>query len=303
MHHVWHMTAMFIPEGKKAIADMGTFMRRHWGESSMITTAFVTGAASGIGRAVSLKLARDGVAVYLTDVDKDGLAETAKMAEAQQVAVYTQVLDVADRQAFDTAAADAIRKMGRVDLILNNAGVNLSDTVQTGTLEDEHWVMDIDYWGVVHGSRAVLDHMISKGSGHIVNISSLFGLVGVPNQSAYCAAKHAVKGFTESLYYELLDTGVSVHCVHPGGINTNIVRNGRHKTTTQNINKEDLVKRFADELAITSPDQAAEAIMAGVERGDFKILVGKDARFADRFARFFPKLWRRSFAKRMKADL
>jgi NADP-dependent 3-hydroxy acid dehydrogenase YdfG len=267
-----------------------------------IKTAFITGAASGIGRALAENLAEDGVSLYLTDVNEEGLKEVQVKLRLSQSNVHIGVLDVSDRAAFDTHAKRAKDAIGDIDCVFNNAGVSLSDLVSTGSYEDYHWLMDINFWGVVHGTKAFLGDMLARNSGHIINISSVFGLVGVPSQSAYCASKHAVKGFNESLYYELLETGVEVHSVHPGGIDTNIVRNGRQKKSLQGEIDVEIAQEGFQEKAITTPTKAAEIIMAGVRNGDYKILIGPDARFLDRFSRWFPKLWRRIFFKRMTKE-
>ncbi|GHF30451.1 short-chain dehydrogenase [Kordiimonas sediminis] len=269
----------------------------------MIKTAFITGAASGIGRALAENLANSGVALYLTDVNEAGLKDVQKDLQDRQVNVQIGVLDVSDRAAFEDHAKRAVETIGDIDIVFNNAGVSLSDMVHTGSYEDYHWLMDINFWGVVHGTKAFLDDMLARKTGHIVNISSVFGLVGVPSQSAYCAAKHAVKGFNESLYYELIGTGVQVHSVHPGGIDTNIVVNGRQKQNLSGkVSTDDVQENFKPQ-AITTPAKAAETIMNGVRKGEYKILIGPDARALDRMSRWFPKLWQKLFYKRATKDI
>lgn len=264
-----------------------------------LETAFITGAASGIGKALARALADKGCALYLTDINGGALDELADVLREKQVNVHTRSLDVSDRTAVEAAVADAEEKLGSLDVTFNNAGVSLSDTVEKMTYADLEWVMDINFYGVVYGTKAALPGMLARGRGHIVNISSLFGLVGVPSQSAYCAAKHAVKGFNESLAYELDGTGVQVHSVHPGGVDTNIVRSGKHlHTNFGKIAEGEIQSRF-EELAITTPDQAATVILDGVSRGDYRILIGKDARWADRLSRWMPNRWRRMFAKKL----
>jgi len=264
-----------------------------------LETAFITGAASGIGLALARALAKRGTTLYLTDVNRDGLMEAEKEFKAAQVNVFSCPLDVESRGAVEAAVADAEAKMGSIDIIFNNAGVSLSDTVEKMTYTDLEWLMNINFYGVVYGTKAVLSGMLARGYGHIVNISSLFGLIGVPGQSAYCAAKHAVKGFNESLFYELQGTGVQIHSVHPGGVDTNIVRHGKHLNNVDGeIPDGETQKRF-QEMAITTPDQAAAIILDGVDRGEYRILVGKDARWADRLSRWMPNRWRRMFIKKM----
>ncbi|MEC8896759.1 MAG: SDR family NAD(P)-dependent oxidoreductase, partial [Pseudomonadota bacterium] len=189
--------------------------------------AVVTGAGSGIGRSLAKSLAARGCRLALSDVNEAGLAETAASLGGAEVKTYR--LDVSDRDAIYAHAAQVRKEFGQVNLIINNAGVALSATVREMTDADFKWVMDIDFWGVAHGTRAFLPYLIESGDGHVVNISSVFGLIGVPKQSAYNAAKFAVRGFTESLRQEmkLENQPVQVSCVHPGGIRTNIANAAR----------------------------------------------------------------------------
>ncbi|WP_417457836.1 SDR family NAD(P)-dependent oxidoreductase [Kordiimonas sp.] len=265
-----------------------------------IKTAFITGAASGIGRALALALARDGVALYLTDVNENGLAESKKMAEAHQVNVHTLKLDVSNREAVEDAAKDATSKLGPIDAVFNNAGVSLSDTVDKMSYADLEWVMNVDFYGPVYGTKAFLPDMLARGAGHIINVSSLFGLIGVGSQSAYCAAKHALKGFNESLYYELEDTGVQIHSVHPGGVDTNIVRNGKHLHNIDGDTSAEQAQAGFNDMVETTPEGAAKIILDGVARGQYRILVGGDAKRVDRFQRWMPNRWRKMFSKAMK---
>ncbi|NVJ97459.1 MAG: SDR family NAD(P)-dependent oxidoreductase [Alphaproteobacteria bacterium] len=264
-----------------------------------LETAFITGAASGIGNALAKALAAKGCGLYLTDVNADALQGAVDELRAAQVNVHSAVADVSDRAAVEAAVRDAEAKLGGIDAMFNNAGVSLSDTVEKMTYDDLEWVMNINFYGVVYGTKAVLPGMLERGQGHIVNISSLFGLVGVPSQSAYCAAKHAVKGFNESLFYELDGTGVQIHSVHPGGVDTNIVRSGKHLHNTQGSLNSDEVQKNFHTMAVTSPTAAAEIILAGVEKGSYRILVGPDARSADRLQRWVPNIWRKMFLKKL----
>jgi NADP-dependent 3-hydroxy acid dehydrogenase YdfG len=262
-----------------------------------IKTAFITGAASGIGKALAEQLASEGVALYLTDINEEALSEVASALKASQVNVHHKKLDVASKEGVFAAVADAEQKIGALDAIFNNAGVSLTDTIDTMSYENFEWLMDINFWGVVHGTKAVLPKMLERGTGHIINISSIFGHVGIPGQSAYCAAKHAVKGFNESIHYDLKDTGVQIHSVHPGGVDTGIVRNGRQLHNKNGVvDPADMQKRF-EEMAITTPKQAAKIILSGVRASKYRILVGRDAKFMDRFQRFFPNLWRKRVLK------
>ncbi|SDE24661.1 SDR family NAD(P)-dependent oxidoreductase [Kordiimonas lacus] len=266
-----------------------------------LETVFITGAASGIGLALAQALAARGATLYLTDVNGPGLEDAVAELTARQVNVHSCVLDVSDRAAFEAAVADAEAKMGGIDILFNNAGVSLSDTVDKMTYTDLEWVMNINFYGVVYGTKAALKGMLARGHGHIVNISSLFGIIGIPSQSAYCAAKHAVKGFNESLFYELQGTGVQIHSVHPGGVDTNIVRSGKHLHNIQgDVDPEEVQKNFQD-MAVTTPEAAAQTILAGVDKGTYRILVGPDAKSADRLQRWMPNIWRKLFQKKLEA--
>ncbi len=193
--------------------------------------AAVTGAASGIGRELAVLLAKKGADLAISDVDEVGLAETVDLAKkaGAKVTITSQRLDVADREAVHAWADQVVADHGKANLIVNNAGVALGATVDGMSYEDFDWLMGINFQGVVSGTKAFLPHMKAAGEGHVVNISSVFGLMGIPSQSAYNAAKFAVRGFTEALRVELdiEDCGVSATTVHPGGIKTNIARNAR----------------------------------------------------------------------------
>ncbi|OHY74059.1 SDR family oxidoreductase [Marinobacter sp. AC-23] len=235
--------------------------------------AVVTGAGSGIGRALAKALAMRGCRLALSDVNEEGLAETAAAIEGSEVRTYR--LDVGDRDAIYAHAAEVAKDFGQVNIIINNAGVALSASVREMTDADFEWIMNIDFWGVAHGTRAFLPHLIASGDGHVVNISSVFGLIGVPTQSAYNAAKFAVRGFTESLRQEmkLEKQPVAVSCVHPGGIRTNIANSAR---TSKAEHAAELRKGF-DKLAMTTPEKAAEIIVKGMLKNESRILVGPDA--------------------------
>ncbi|HEX6394702.1 MAG TPA: SDR family NAD(P)-dependent oxidoreductase [Acidimicrobiales bacterium] len=243
-------------------------------------TAVVTGAASGIGRALALELAGRGANLALSDVNDVDLADTVNRCEGAAKGtgkVRGFHLDVADREAFLSHAGEVVSEFGRVDMVFNNAGVSVTATVEEIKWEDFDWLMGINFWGVVHGSKAFLPHLISSGDGYLVNISSIFGFIGVPSQSAYNAAKFAVRGFTEALREEMLmeRKPVTVCCVHPGGIRTNIARSGR----ASRLNEEEKQKMAADfdRIARTSPEKAARTILRGMDRKRPRILIGADA--------------------------
>ena len=254
--------------------------------------AVVTGAGSGIGRALAHDLARRGARLALSDVDKDGLAETASGLPGE---VRTDHLDVTDRAGVLAYAEDVAAHFGVVHQVYNNAGVAVAGTVLDSTFEQIERVVDIDFWGVVHGTKAFLPHLIASGAGHVVNISSLFGLLAVPSQSAYNAAKFAVRGFTESLRQEMLVARhpVQVTCVHPGGVKTAIARNAG-----RGVGYEDgaAMERFERTMLRMPPERAAEIILKGVERNRARVLVGTDARVYDALVRILGSAYQRPFS-------
>jgi NAD(P)-dependent dehydrogenase (short-subunit alcohol dehydrogenase family) len=237
--------------------------------------AVITGAGSGIGRALALDLAGRGARLALSDVDEVAVADTAARCEKLGAQARGYQLDVSDRAAMTAHADQVVAEFGRVNLVVNNAGVALMATVEEMSYEDFDWIVGINFWGVVHGTKAFLPHLIASGDGHLVNISSVFGFVGVPTQSAYNATKFAVRGFTEALRQEMLleKRRVGVSCVHPGGIRTNIARDAR---APENSTAQQRANDFS-RIARTTPEQAAKTILRGVERKRARILIGPDA--------------------------
>lgn len=248
-------------------------------------TAVITGAASGIGRALAQRLSSFGCPVALADVDERGLKETESSLRGPAL---LRVLDVSDAEAHRDFAAEVREWVPKpLGAVFNNAGVALGSTVLDAVAVDDEWLWNINFGGVVNGTRAFLPTLVEQDEGVIVNTSSVFGLVGMPGQSAYCSAKFAVRGFTDSLRQELRGTGVSAVNVHPGGVNTNIVRNGRFREEPGGPTKEQVVKEFAA-MTRTEPDRAAAVIHRGVEAGKARILVGPDAYLFDALARIAP---------------
>jgi short-subunit dehydrogenase len=237
----------------------------------------ITGAGSGIGRALALDLAGRGSLLALSDVDEAGLAETVAQAkQAGAVRVRSDQLDVADRDAFARYALDVVQDFGRVNVVINNAGVALAGNLEDLEYSDIDWIIGVNFWGVVHGTKEFLPHLIASGDGHIVNLSSLFGLVSMPGQSMYNASKYAVRGMTEALREEMLIAGhpVGVTAVHPGGIKTAIARNAR---VSAKENKEETARLFDEKLAKMTPERAAEIIITGILKNRARVLVGLDA--------------------------
>jgi len=247
----------------------------------------VTGAGSGIGRALAVALAGRGCPLALSDIDEAGLAQTVSVCEGAGVKVSAARVDVAERTAVEAWAQTAVEDHGRVNLIVNNAGVALGSTVASMSYADLEWLMGVNFWGVVHGTKAFLPHLLEAGEGHIVNLSSVFGLISVPSQSAYNAAKFAVRGFTDALRMELEIAGAPVSCttVHPGGIRTNIARNARIDTSMQELTGLDPDPDAFDLVARTSPERAARRILGAVETDRRRVLVGPDATAIDLLAR------------------
>lgn len=235
--------------------------------------AVVTGAGSGIGRALAIDLAGRGARLAISDVDTEGLATTREACEARFADVHAATLDVTDRDGVFAYADEVATYFGTVNLVVNNAGVALAANALDQDMADIQRVMDVDWWGVAHGTQAFLPKLVASGDGALVNISSIFGLVAIPGQSAYHAAKFAVRGYTEAIAQEaaLDDLPITVHCVHPGGILTNIARNAEVRGDWG-----DLQPAF-DRLARTTPERCAEVILTGVARGRPRILVGADA--------------------------
>ncbi|TIC84572.1 SDR family NAD(P)-dependent oxidoreductase [Nocardioides sp. GY 10127] len=244
----------------------------------------ITGAGSGIGRALAVACARRGSLLALSDVDVEGLAETGRLAEAAGAPkVRTDRLDVADREAFLAYADEVAESFGRVNLVVNNAGVALAGDLVDLEWHDIDWILGINLSGVLHGTKAFLPHLIASGEGHLVNISSLFGLMSMPGQSMYNAAKFAVRGMTEAVREEMLIAGhpVGVTAVHPGGIKTAIARSAR---VSAREDQAATAAYFDKKLARTTPEDAAETILRGVERNRARVLVGADAHLLHLFS-------------------
>ena len=253
----------------------------------------ITGAGSGIGRALAIQCSKLGAKLALSDISESQLNETQALIlkESSQAKVLCTVVNVADKQQLLNWAQQAKDHYGEINVVINDAGVALAASVEATEHEDFQWLMDINFWGVVNGTKAFLPFLKEAGWGHVVNISSLFGLVSIPNQSAYNAAKFAVRGFSESLRIEMLlsNKSVQVSCVHPGGIKTNIANAGRFKNQVgTQTSPEKQKKEFNDHLARTTAIEAANIIIKGINKNKPRILVGADAKLMDIIQRFIP---------------
>ena len=267
------------------------------------SAAAVTGAASGIGRALALALAERGCDLALADRDEAGLQSVAaEIAKTTQRKVSTHRVDVGDPGQIQDFATAASAAHPGLNIVINNAGVALLGNFNEVDQAQMDWLFDINFWGVVHGTRAFLPILAKQREAHIVNLSSIFGIIAPPGQTAYCAAKFAVRGFSESLRHELAtaNSPVRLSVVHPGGVATNIVRNSRTGTgITDNARRAESIDRF-EAMATKSPAAAAYRIIEGIEKNQPRILIGSDARFMDLLQRFRPATYWKVLAKRIQ---
>src|SRR5258706_5416373 len=261
--------------------------------------AVVTGAGSGIGRALARQLAVASSALALADIDEAGLGQTAASLSERGVQLTTHVVDVSDESAMRSFAQDVAARHGRVTLLINNAGVALHGRFEEISLDDLRWLMGINFWGVVHGVKYFLPMLKKQPRAHIVNISSVFGIVAPAGQSAYSASKFAVRGFTEALRHELEGTSVFVSCVHPGGIRTPIARRARLGANTPPGSRDEAVARF-DRLTPTMPDAAAARNLQGEGRRQTRTMIVRDARQIDVLQRFRPGTGWEAAARRVE---
>jgi hypothetical protein len=246
--------------------------------------AVITGAGSGIGRALALHMNQAGCLLEISDINPDSLEQTRAGLARPELACHTRQLDVSNRQAIEQWAADIDSRHGRADILVNNAGVAVTARAEDNSYEDLEWLMAINFWGVIYGCKSFLPLLRKSPAAHLVNISSVFGIIGVPTQSAYNAAKFAVRGYTEALRQELADSTVHVCCVHPGGVKTNIARSGR---AAADVQKDEMALRF-EEFARTTPESAAAQIARAMERRKPRLLIGNDAKLITLISRLFP---------------
>lgn len=253
--------------------------------------AAITGAGSGIGQQLAILLAKQGCHLSLSDVNEKGLADTVAQAQQFGVHVTSKKVDVANLEQMKAWAAETVQHHGRVNMIFNNAGVALGSTVEGASYEELEWIVNINFWGVVYGTKEFLPYIKQSKDGHIINVSSIFGLTSQPTQSAYNATKFAVRGFTESLRQELdmENCGVSATCVHPGGIRTNIAKAAKMNDSlkTLGMDAEKSIQAF-DKFLRTPPEEAAQVILDGVAKDKRRVLIGADARVIDSMQRLLP---------------
>ncbi|MDB4937518.1 MAG: family NAD(P)-dependent oxidoreductase [Labilithrix sp.] len=254
--------------------------------------AAITGAGSGMGRSLAVKLAQRGCHVAISDIDEGNLAETERLAGVHGVKVTSKRVDVSKRDEVYAWADEVVADHGKCNLVFNNAGVGYGASVEGCEYGDAEWVVGINFWGVVYGTKAFLPHLRASGDGHVVNTSSLFGLLGFPGQSTYNATKFAVRGFTEALRIELdmMNAPVSATSVHPGGIKTNIARTARMNKSVMDLGVKDIAKSHLqiEKQFRVSADDAAEVILRGVQRNARRVLVGTDAKIYDLVQRVIP---------------
>ncbi len=266
-------------------------------------TAVITGAASGIGRALAQQLAGAGASLALADLNQARLEETVASlpprtaASANQAEISSHVLDVSNESAVQSFAQDVSRRHPRVTILINNAGVALLGNFNQISLEDFRWLMDINFWGTIYGVHYFLPLLKRQPRTHIVNLSSVFGLVAPAGQAAYCASKFAVRGFSEVLRHELQGSSVFVTSVHPGGIATDVARNARLGAHAPESLRTEAIKRF-EKLATIPPEAAAARILQGIERREPRVLIGSDAKAMDLLQRLRPATYWHTLAKR-----
>jgi NAD(P)-dependent dehydrogenase (short-subunit alcohol dehydrogenase family) len=261
--------------------------------------AVVTGAGSGMGRCLAQQLATAGASVALADVNERNLQETASLLKGSTGKVTRHLVNVADEDQVRRFAEEVAAQHGRTTILFNNAGVAVLGHFDEISLQDFRWLMDINFWGVVYGVTYFMPLLKKETRAHIVNTSSLLGFFGAAGQSAYCASKFAVRGFTESLHHELAATNVGVTCVHPGFVRTAIAKNAKPGNRAGAGIQQDSIARF-NRVARTDPQVAARKILRGVERGKARILIGADAYFVDIWQRLKPESYWNLLAKQFE---
>ena len=259
--------------------------------------AVITGAASGIGRELALQMSRQDAIIAAADFDKQSLAETVKMIKEEGGQAEGFAVDISSVKQVEKFASDVKKKFGSIDILVNNAGVTLFGKFEELQIGDMEWIMNINFWGAIYMCKAFLPDIKEKKDSFLVNVASIFGVIGVGNQSAYCSTKFGIRGFTEALQDELHAFPVNIISVLPGGIKTNIARNARFiKDGAVIKDTEKLVRRF-DKISKTTAAQAAAAIIEGMKKRRARVLIGSDARLLDRLQRYMPVIYNRIIAK------
>ncbi len=250
--------------------------------------AVITGAGSGIGRALAVQLSKGGANLALTDVNETGLNETAATCRAAGAQVLTKVSNAASLEQVQAFVKDVIAEYSQVDLVFNNAGIALGKkSLLDLTYQEWERIMGVNLWGVIYGTKEFLPYLLQRPEAAVINISSVFGLAGIPEQTPYCTTKFAVRGFTEALRGELSNTNVEVYCVHPGGINTNIAEDAL-KEAEGDSQKRKEVENFK-KMLVHSPEKAANVILNAVRKNNYKILIGEEAYLFDFMTRALPQ--------------
>lgn len=265
--------------------------------------AVITGAGSGIGRALAYWLSKEKAVLALADIDLTGLQATQSLINADSVApgaVQLYQVDMAKRDQVYEFAHQVKKQFGQVDLLINNAGVSSSGRIEELTYATLEWTININLWGVIYGTKAFLPYLKERSEAAIVNLSSVYGLMGIPGQAAYCASKFAVRGFSEALRQDLYHTPITVSIVYPGGVKTNIAKNSRTDYPLSPADYAQHLERFEATNLKTSPDEAAQAIIHGIKNKAPRILIGKDARKIDFLARFKPNSYDKVIAKQVE---
>ena len=251
----------------------------------------VTGAASGIGRATAIALAREGCDLAISDVNELGLSETAAEVRKLGRRVRQDRVDVADKERMRMYAVDVFAEFGKVNIVINNAGVTLAGDFEDVSLEDWEWIVGINFWGVIYGCKFFLPYLKQADEAHIVNLSSLFGLLGVPAQSSYCATKFAVHGLSEALWVELQQYGIGVTSIHPGGVRTNIAKSARAQDSKLHAEAISVIERFS-----VPPERCAALIVSAIKKNKMRQLVTRETYLIDTVKRVWPALPQRALA-------
>ena len=247
----------------------------------------ITGAGSGIGRALALSFADEGCHLAISDINRTALSETKNLLKNRDIRIYSDILNVSDKDAMAAYPEKVFKNLGGVDIVINNAGVCVLATVEEHTIEDYEWLMGVNFWGVLYGSKFFIPYLRKAREAYIVNISSVFGLLSMPNLSAYNAAKFAVRGFSESLRHELASTNIRVMSVFPGGVKTNFSKTARFESTPGKSSHEQFNKIF-EKHSMSTVESVTNSIIRGIKKRRERVLIGPDAVLGDLLLRIMP---------------